>query len=186
MGEPLAPRPLGPRWRLERDDAVGLTLRGSTEGEGRRLVGLALVGLASASAAWGLVEATPAELELATWPVAGLLALVALLSVPAGVRAVRRLRSGLCLELLETTLTGTPVAGGLLGLPPASVPASEAQSVLLHRREAGALELWSLEVLLASGQRLEGPLVAVPAGEPGPLGAVAARLAARLGCQVQS
>ncbi len=184
MGEPLRPRALGPRWRLERDDEQGLVLRASTSGEARRLAGLLVVGLASAVSAWALVEATPGELELVTWPPAALLGVVAVLSLPAAVRAGRRLASGVDLALTRAGLRGTPVAGGLLGAGPVTVPLAEVRGLELKRRDDGPLQLCSLEVELAGGRRLEGPLVAVPAGEPDPLAPVAARLAERLGLPV--
>jgi hypothetical protein len=186
VGEPLGRRPLGPRWRLERDDPHGFALRASTEGEGRRVVGLALVGLASAASAWGLVAATLPALELVTWPPAALLALVAVLSVPAALRAARRWRRGVGLVLEGETLSGTPADGGLLGAAALAVPAGAVTRVVLRRRDDGALQLWSLEVLLGSGRRLEGPLLAVPAGEDSPLLPVAERLAERLGCPLEA
>jgi hypothetical protein len=186
VGEPLGRRPLGPRWRLERDDAGGFAPRAATAGEGRRVVGLALVGVASAASAWGLVAATLPALELVTWPPAALLALVAVLSVPAAVRAGRRWRGGVGLVLDGQTLSGTPANPGLLGAARVAVPAAEVARVVLRRRDDGALQLWSLEVELGSGRSLEGPLVAVPAGEASPLRPVALRLAERLGCPLQA
>jgi hypothetical protein len=186
MGEPLAPRSLGPQWRLQRDDAHAFRLERSAAGEPRRLAGLVLVGLASTASAWALVASTPDQLELVTWPPAALLAVVGALSVPAAVRAARRLASGVALELTFAGLSGTPVGGGLLGAPRVTVQPAEVQRVLLHRREDGALRLCSLEVELAHGGRLEGPLLAVAVGEDDPLGPVAARLADRLGCPLAS
>jgi len=181
MGEPLRPRALGPRWRLDRDDAQGLALSASTRGETRRLVGLVLVGLASAISAAMLVRATPGQLELVTWPPAALLGLVAVLSVPAAVRAGRRRVLGVGLVLSPSGLSGTPVEGGLLGAGPVTVPLDQVRRVLLRRREDGPLRLSSLEVELTPGGHLEGPLLAVPTGEDDPLAPVAARLAERLG-----
>jgi hypothetical protein len=106
---------------------------------------------------------------------------VALLSLPAAVRTGRRLASGVRLVLSPDGLLGTPVAGGLLGAGPVTVPLAGVRAVRLLRRDDGPLQLCSLEVELATGGRLEGPLLAVPAGEADPLAPVAARLAERLG-----
>jgi hypothetical protein len=186
MGEPLSPRPLGPGWRLVRDDAQGFELEGSTRGELRRLGGLGLVGAMSAVCAWALVAATPDALELVTWPLAGVLALVAALSVPAAVRTARRLALGVGLSLTPAGLTGALVAGGLLGSGRLTVAPARVLRVELRRREDGALRLSSLEVCLRGGGRLEGPLLAHAAGEEDPLLPVAARLAERLHAPLES
>lgn len=167
----LAGRALGPEWRVLAHDAEQLVLERHATGEGRRAAGTLVVALASLAMGLALALATPEALRLVTWPVSGLLLLVAGLGVPAALRRLQRARRGVRLAIDGAGAVGWPVS---FALAPRRLRASEVAEVAVRRFAHPPLTLVLLEVVARDGARLEGPELAVPEGAPHPLDDVAA------------
>jgi hypothetical protein len=167
---------LGPDWVLVTREPTKLVLEKHRGVELRRALRLFVVMLGSLLAGLALVFATPPDLEVATFPVAGLLGLVSLLGLASGVRSLVLGTRGVQLVFTPTTVTGTLAPRGLLhdlrGMA-VSVPVEQVQAVRLLRVPHPGLTLSLFEVLLADGRALQGPEVASTPGAVDPLEAVA-------------
>lgn len=171
---------LGPEWRVEAyTPGERLVLRKDTAGDRARARSTTIVALGAFACAVALAAATPEGLGLVTWPVAGLLVVVAALAVPAAVRSVRRAWLGVALEATRDGVTGWPVPRGALHdvrARPRRCAAAEVVAVEVRTAPHPPLVLSMLELRLADGQRLAGPEVAVPEDAAPPLEATAQAL----------
>jgi hypothetical protein len=170
----LAPgQPLGPEWTVEAfAPGERVVLRKDTSGDWGRARSAAIVGLGSLATAVALAAATPEGLALVTWPVAGLLAVVALMALPAAVRSGRRGRLGVTLEATREGVAGWPVPKGALHdvrAGPRRASAADVSAVTVRQAPHPPLVLWMLELTLRDGVTLAGPEVATPEGQPSPL-----------------
>lgn len=140
--------------------------------------------MGSLVAAVALALATPPGLEIATWPVAVLLGVVALLAATSTFRSARLASHGQRLEVTPAAATGTLVQRGLWhGLFNlwATVEVNLVESVEVQRVAHTGLTLSLLEVRLKDGRALAGPEVAWAPGSADPLEPVAAAMAAIIG-----
>ena len=171
MPEPLLQgRALGPDWRVALHTPDELVLEQHRGGGWRRAGGALVVSLGSLILALALAFATPESAQLISWPVSGLLLIVALLGLPASLRNVQRARLGVRLRFTRSAVEGWPVT---LSISPRSAAGSEVARVAVQVFAHPPLSLALLEVVLRDGTRLAGPELAVHAGDPHPLEPVA-------------
>lgn len=178
MPEALQGRALGPHWRVAVHSADELVLEQHQGGGWRRAGGSLVVSGGSLTLALALALATPESARLITWPVSALLALVAVLGLPASLRNLQRARLGVRLRFTRDAVEGWPVA---LSLTPRRSLATAVARVSVQVFEHPPLSLALLEVVLRDGTRLAGPEVAVHAGDQHPLQPVAEAARALLG-----
>lgn len=171
-----AGRALGPDWRVVIDEPAALVLEKSRGADLRRAGKLLVVLVGAALSAVALISVTPSGLEVATWPVAVLLALVAALGLASTARSLLLGLRGVQLAFGPAGVEGTVCSRGLWhdlrGLRVRGEPALIAAIELRHVAHAG-MTLCLLEVRLSDGRTLQGPEVAVAPGSPDPLEPIA-------------
>jgi hypothetical protein len=149
-----------------------LVLRKDPSSDRARARGAAVVAMGALTAAVALVVATPPHVGLVTWPVAGLLVVVATLAVPAATNSLRRARLGVSLEATREGVQAWPLPTGPvhhLRAAPRRAALAEVVEVSVHTAAHPPLVLFTLEVHLADGTRLLGPELATSEGAGSPL-----------------
>lgn len=176
-----AGRALGPAWRVVTDEPSALVLEKTRSVDLRRAGTLLVVLAGAALSAVAIVSLTPVGLEVATWPVAVLLVVVALLGLASAVRSLVLGLRGVQLAFSRAGVVGTVCSQGLWhdirGLRVQQAPALIAAIELRHVAHA-AMTLSLLEVRLTDGRLLQGPEVSVAPGSADPLEPIARAAAA--------
>jgi hypothetical protein len=183
LAEELDPRPFDEvapdatfgAWRIATLEANRVRLATSRAGEARELGRKAAVLLVSVVLAVALVGATwntRGDFGLVTWPVAGLLGVVALLSLASMLAQSRRALWGVTLEVDAGAgkLRGVPEASGVLSgylAAPLELELSALSAwVLSVHRDSGRgstqRSYARLQALLADGRLLQGPEAYAP------------------------
>lgn len=170
---------LGPEWRVTTSTTEELLL--TREAPGWRKVGGALVvSLGTSSLGLALAFATEPDARMITWPVSGLLFLVALVGLLATARNFQRARIGVRLRFTRDAVEGWPVS---FALGPRRRPAADIARITVQLFPHPPLSLALLEVVLRDGSRLSGPELAFPRGEAHPLEQVAQAAAQLTGAE---
>jgi hypothetical protein len=183
LEEELDPRPFDAvatdatfgAWAIDAVEPARVRLSTSRGGEARELgrkAAVLLVCVVFIAALLGATWNTKGDFRLVTWPVAGLLGLVALAALASVLAQGRRALGGVPLEVDATkgTLRGVPEATGVLSgylAAPIEVELSTLTAwVLSVHKDSGrgsTQRAWAmLQAQLADGRRLQGPEAYAP------------------------